>query len=294
MKQSNNQTQAMAARNHFKNKAGRGYIFLIGSLLVISITFSSCAAMRRTAVQVPPTPTPVDWSNITHMPHPGERVVVWGETPEEMVWNGFMSTGLFTPAQTAALIGNVIGESLSPTQNEIRRPVGDGTWRYAEFGEGGIGISQWTNSPGGTFFVPGGGGRRDNFVDAFKAAGFARFHNVRYSLPIDRLREIVTDEELSAMYAFQISFLLNELSRRTPRGTTCAFNIDTFPEGASELEVIQQMDDVALITSFIQHSFLRPAVTIPGHVLHTLEMYQITLNRRTEAAMRVYNMFGGN
>ena len=249
--------------------------------LLISIVFSSCAITRQQTRMAENTHTPIQIN-----------VTVWGETPEEKVWNGFMSTGLFTPEQTAALIGNVVGESLSPTRNEIRRPVGENEWRPAQFGEGGYGISQWTNSPGGTFYTPGGGGRRDNFVDAFKAAGFERFYNETYNLPIDQLLKIVTDEELNAKYAFQITYLLDELSKRTPRGTVGPFNIDTFPSGANELEVIQQMKDVALITSFIQYSFLRPAVTHPTHPLYSLENYSNTLNRRTTAAYNVFFRFG--
>lgn len=286
----------MVAGKHFKNRAVRNYLFTIGSIVLVSAMFSSCATFqgfKRNQVLADGRTTaearfPID-EKVSLLPYPGRPVVVWGATPEEKVWNGFMSTGLFTERQAAALIGNVIGESLSPTQNEIRRPLPEGGFRMAEFGEGGFGIAQWTNSPGGRFYQPGGGGRRDNFVDAFKAAGFARFHSERYSLPIDRLMEIVTDDELNAKYAFQIAYLLHELQSRRPRGTVCPFGIQEFPEGTSELEVIQQMYDIGLITSFIQFSFLRPAVTIPGHVMHTFELYQTTLNRRTEAAQRVFD-----
>jgi hypothetical protein len=246
--------------------------------------FSSCAAKRKVRVADTPVPVSTELRNF--------NVVVWGETPEEKVWNGFMSTGLFTSEQTAALIGNVIGESLSPTKNEIRRPVAEGEWRLAEFGEGGYGISQWTNSPGGTFYKPGGGGRRDNFVDAFIAAGFGRFYSETYNLAINELLELITDEELNAKYAFQISYLLDELSERTPRGTIGPFEIDNFPPGESELEVIQQMTDIALITSFIQYSFLRPAVTHPRHPLYSWENYINTLNRRTAAAQSVFSRYG--
>lgn len=223
-----------------------------------------------------------------------EDVAVWGNTPREKIWNGLMSTGLFTPEQAAAIFGNIIGESISPTMNERRRPLEGGGWRDAVFGEGGFGIAQWTNSPGGGFYTPGGGGRRDRFVDAFKAAGFGRFHNPTYNVGIDDLVRMITDEELNAIYAFQLHYVITELSERPPRGTVGPFGIDTFPSGANELEVIQQMNDPALITSFIMYSYLRPGVTNPGHVLHTLDQYLATLQRRLDATMSILAEFGGS
>jgi len=179
----------------------------------------------------------------------GGMVVVTGDEPMEMVWNGFMSTGLFTPEQAAGIIGNLISESASPTKNEYGKA----------FGKGGYGIAQWTNP-----------GRRDNFVAAFKAAGFEKYYNETYNVDIDTLRTMITKEELAALYAFQIEYIITELQGRTPRprssdSSSIISVISTFPSGSSELAVIQQISDVALVAEFILFSFERPGSTLTSY-----------------------------
>ena len=229
------------------------------------------------------------------------RVIVTGDSIEDMIWSGLRSYG-FTVAQTAGIMGNIIGESgANPVRHEMGReyPIervritgnvwsgasrafwnaqhpmkttqrtADGKFDLFENSDVsyGIGLVQWSFRRRVSFMNH----VRDNAPDLVRYFLRPDIYSVSSGNEFINIADSI--EDVRRLVELSLEYLFYEMSRRTPRGRTdddvprdSLGNpaASEFPAGETELEVMRQIGSVELAAEFFLFSFERPAATIIG------------------------------
>ncbi|MCL2445056.1 phage tail tip lysozyme [Candidatus Saccharibacteria bacterium] len=226
------------------------------------------------------------------------RVVVTGDTAEEMIWSGLVSFG-FTPAQAAGIMGNIAGESAgNPVRHE--QALMNSHWNNGNFNlfananiSYGIGLVQWSF------------GRRVSFMNHIQASNDGLLYYFKnpeiYSQGAPSGNQFITRvlergrsiNDVRELVALNLEFVIYEMGNRIPRsGNSPPGTPSVFPTGSSELEVMKQITTLELASEFFLFSFERPASVNTANGA-TFTSYWNSANRRAGYAQRYYDQFAG-